>query len=108
PAAAVPLREQAVQGLGVLKGRVVWDLYGGVGDTARLLSAAGAVVVSVDADRGAVDWARQHGDGQGSITYLSERAEEVLRRLPPPDAVVVNPPRTGVHERVADHLEKWA
>ena len=108
PAAATALRGQAVQSLGAIKRRVVWDLYGGVGDTARELSAAGATVVSVDADRSAIDWARQQGDGQGSITYLAEKVEAVLRRRPVPDAVVVNPPRGGLHARVADHLEAWA
>lgn len=109
PSAATALRAQAVQALGDVTGRVVWDLYGGVGDTARQLAAAGAVVASVDADRSAIEWARRQTNGpQGSITYLAERVEDVLRRLPPPEAVVVNPPRTGLHARVADHLERWA
>jgi len=59
PPAAAVLREKAVQALGDLNGKVVWDLYGGVGDTARQLAARGGRVVSVDADRTAVEWARQ-------------------------------------------------
>lgn len=104
PPAAAVLREKAVQALGDLNGKVAWDLYGGVGDTARLLAAGGGRVVSVDADRTAVEWARQQG---GGVEYFAERVEDVLRRLPAPDAVVVNPPRTGLHPRVVAALERW-
>ncbi|NIQ59950.1 MAG: ParA family protein, partial [Gemmatimonadetes bacterium] len=34
----------------------MWDLYGGVGDTAELLAEQGARVWCVDADRNAVAW----------------------------------------------------
>ncbi len=98
------IRADAVTALGAVAGSTVWDLYGGVGDTARLLSAAGARVWSVDADRGAIEWARRDGS---SVTYLAGRAEDVLSQLPTPDAVIVNPPRTGMHDRVTVRLAAW-
>ena len=119
PSAATALRAQAVQALGDVTGRVVWDLYGGVGDTARLLALAGAKVFSVDSDRSAIEYARRVTSDErrvdasrvsrpASPEFFAEHAEDVLRRLPEPDAVVVNPPRGGLHARVADHLEWWA
>ena len=33
--------------------------------------------------------------------------EETLHRLPDPDAVIVNPPRAGLHPRVAAALHTW-
>ena len=80
--------------LGPVKDRMVWDLYGGVGDTARLLVERGAQVVSVDADERAVDWARASVPG---VRFVAARAEDALTTLPEPFAVVVNPPRGGLH-----------
>lgn len=117
PALAVRIREAAVAALDDVAGRTVWDLYGGVGDTARLLAARGASVWSVDADRTAIEWARtsdrpgeerEQREAKGEMRYIGGRVEEVLHRLPPPDAVVVNPPRAGLAARVAEGLERWA
>jgi tRNA/tmRNA/rRNA uracil-C5-methylase (TrmA/RlmC/RlmD family) len=109
PALANVMRERAVESLGDVRGQTVWDLYGGVGDTARLLAAGGARVWSVDADRNAIAWAesRPAAPGAPPIAYVAGRVEEVLHRLPAPDAVIVNPPRTGLHERVAARLQAW-
>jgi 23S rRNA (uracil1939-C5)-methyltransferase len=104
------IRGAAVEALGPVGGRTIWDLYGGVGDGSRLLAAAGARVWSVDADRAAVEWAVRHaapvGAPAGSPTYLAGRVEEVLQRLPTPDAVLLNPPRTGAAPRVLAALER--
>jgi 23S rRNA (uracil1939-C5)-methyltransferase len=107
-ALATRIREDAVEGLGDVSGKTVWDLYGGVGDAAELLSARGARVVSVDADQSAIEWARGRAGAEQAITYLVGLVEESLHRLPPPDAVLVNPPRAGLAGRVAAALEAWA
>ena len=112
PDLADRLRGDAVTALGDVSGKVVWDLYGGVGDAARMLAATGAHVVSVEADRSAVEWASGQGRLAGappkSPTYLHGRVEEVLHRLPAPGAVLLNPPRVGLAVRVAEALEQWA
>src|SRR6266704_544541 len=51
-------RRWAVAQLGDVRGAVVWDLYGGIGDIAVQLAERGAQVVSVDADEQAIEWAR--------------------------------------------------
>lgn len=100
------IRDDAVSALGEVSGKVVWDLYGGVGDTARLLAARGATVWSVDRDRGAIEWARGQEAG-GRIHWVTGLVEESLHRLPAPDAVVVNPPRGGLVARASGALEAW-
>lgn len=100
------IREDAVSALGEVTGRVVWDLFGGVGDTARLLAARGATVWSVDRDRGAIEWARRQ-EAAGAIHWVTGLVEESLHRLPTPDAVVANPPRSGLVARVSGSLEEW-
>jgi 23S rRNA (uracil1939-C5)-methyltransferase len=102
-------RRWAVDQLGDVRGQLVWDLYGGIGDTAALLAERGARVVSVDADEKAVDWARRrHGGGGGGTTeatrFIAGRAEDVLPTLDPPYGVVLNPPRAGLHWNVTIRL----
>jgi 23S rRNA (uracil1939-C5)-methyltransferase len=106
PELAQVIREEAAAGLGDVGGARVWDLYGGVGDTAQLLAAAGAQVWSVDVDRAAKAWAERGHHPQ--VHHLAGRVEDVLPQLPKPDAVVVNPPRAGLSLPVASHLNRWA
>jgi 23S rRNA (uracil1939-C5)-methyltransferase len=106
PVLGAHIRGDAVSSLGEVAGKVVWDLYGGVGDAARLLARRGAEVWSVDRDRGAIEWARRQEGGQ-QTHWVSGLVEESLHRLPAPDAVVVNPPRSGLTTRVSGALETW-
>lgn len=107
PALADRIREDATAWLNARPGAVAWDLYGGVGDNARLLAAAGASVWSVDADRSAIAWAeRQDAPAETPPTYVAGRVEEVLHRLPEPELVLLNPPRAGAARRVTQVLER--
>jgi 23S rRNA (uracil1939-C5)-methyltransferase len=101
PGMGILARRWAVEQLGDVRGQTVWDLYGGVGDTAALLVAGGANVVSVDADEKAVSWGRSR---LPAARFIAARAEDVLPSLPVPHAVVVNPPRAGLHWDVALRL----
>lgn len=94
PGMGAVTRRWAVDQLGDVQGLTVWDLYGGIGDTAALLVDAGATVVSVDADETAVTWGRSR---LPAARFIAARAEDVLPSLPPPHAVIVNPPRAGLH-----------
>lgn len=101
PGMGMLTRQWAVEQLGDVKGQTVWDLYGGIGDTAALLVERGASVVSVDADEKAVTWGRTR---LPAVRFIAARAEDVLPSLPPPHAVVVNPPRGGLHWDVSLRL----
>jgi len=96
-------RGWAVEQLGDLRGAVAWDLYGGIGDTAVELAERGAQVVSVDADEKAIDWARQRAAPR-PVRFIAGKAEDVLPTLPEPSAVVMNPPREGLHWNVTLRL----
>ncbi|HXQ29509.1 MAG TPA: TRAM domain-containing protein [Gemmatimonadales bacterium] len=98
------VRSWGVDQLGELTGRVVWDLYGGAGDTAVLLAERGASVLSVDADELAVAWARTRN--VSGARFIAGRAEDVLATLPEPAAVIVNPPRAGLHWTVTLRLQE--
>jgi 23S rRNA (uracil1939-C5)-methyltransferase len=97
------VREFAVTSLGDVAGRHVWDLYAGVGETTARLVAAHASVESVESDRQAV--AAAEARGPAARRHVG-RVEDVLDELKPPDLVLTNPPRTGMHERVTARLER--
>ena len=101
PGMGIVTRRWAVEQLGDVKGQTVWDLYGGIGDTAALLVEGGANVVSVDVDEKAVSWGRER---LPAARFIAARAEDILPSLPPPHAVVVNPPRGGLHWDVSLRL----
>jgi len=96
-------RAWAVDQVGDVRGAVVWDLYGGIGDTAVALAERGAQVVSVDADEKAIEWARGRPAAR-PVRFIAGKAEDVLPTLPEASAVVVNPPRAGLHWNVTLRL----
>jgi 23S rRNA (uracil1939-C5)-methyltransferase len=99
------VRSYAVQQLGEVAGRRVWDLYAGIGETTLQLIRLGAKVESVEQDRRAV--AEAEARGPTARRHVG-RVEDVLRELHPPDLVIVNPPRTGMDERVTADLSRIA
>src|SRR6266478_5704471 len=101
PGMGMITRRWAVEQLGDVRSQTVWDLYGGIGDTAALLVERGATVVSVDADEKAVSWGRAR---LPAARFIAAKAEDVMPSLPPPHAVVLNPPRAGLHWDVSLRL----
>lgn len=97
------VRAHAIAALGAVSGKHVWDLYSGIGETTQALLALGATVESADVDRRAVAIAEARGPG-GPVTRRAGRVEDLLDKLRPADAVIVNPPRTGLGPVVAGRL----
>jgi 23S rRNA (uracil1939-C5)-methyltransferase len=84
----------------------VIDAYAGSGATAIPLARRGAQVVAIESDRDAVArCAAQLPEGSRSI---AGRVEEMLASALPADVVLINPPRTGIHENVAETLQNTA
>ena len=66
--------------LGEADGHHVWDLYAGIGETTRLLLAAGASVESVESDSRAVAEAESRASPAGRVRRHAGRVEDVLAR----------------------------
>src|SRR5438105_8784212 len=94
PGMGILTRQWAVEQLGDVRAQTICDLYGGSGDPAAVLVERGASVISVDVDEKAVTWGRNR---RPAARFIAARAEDALPRLPAPYAVVVNPPRAGLH-----------
>jgi 23S rRNA (uracil1939-C5)-methyltransferase len=110
------IRAFAIAWLGDVRNVHVWDLYAGIGDTTDHLHAAGATVESVELDPRAVDFAERRWRAATRVSADSQRpnpagvirhtgkAEDLVGTLRPPGAVIANPPRAGLHERVTRAL----
>lgn len=103
PAMGDRVRAFAVASLGPTAGRLIWDLYAGIGETTATLARSGAKVESVESDRRAVAEAEARGP---TARRVAGKVEEVVGRLGPPDFVVTNPPRAGMDSRVPAELER--
>ena len=102
PAMGDQLRVHALDRLGEVAGRHVWDLYAGIGEATAALAERGAIVESVEWDKHAVQVAVARGpDGP---RRLATRVEDALDRLKPPELVLTNPPRAGMEPRVVDAI----
>lgn len=84
----------------------VVDAYAGSGATAIPLAHDGARVTAIEADRDAV--ARCAAELPAGSRALAARVEDALQSALPADVVLINPPRTGIHESVAHVLETSA
>lgn len=83
--------------------RTAVDAYCGTGAYGAALAETGWTVHGVEADPRAVARAREaHGaaEGEGRFDVREGRVEAVLADLLPVDLLVVNPPRSGLHEDV--------
>jgi 23S rRNA (uracil1939-C5)-methyltransferase len=110
------IRAFAVDQLGAVEGRHVWDLYAGIGDTTDDLLRRGATVESVELDRRAVEFADRRwrtrtgvpaasqAPDDGRVMRHAGRVEDLVDRLRAPAQVITNPPRTGMDERVTEAI----
>jgi 23S rRNA (uracil1939-C5)-methyltransferase len=105
PAMGDRVRAYAVTRLGALDQRHVWDLYAGIGETTLRIHglSSSATVESVELDGRAVRLADQRGP-QERVTRHAGRVEDLITRLRPAHAVILNPPRTGLHPDVINTL----
>jgi 23S rRNA (uracil1939-C5)-methyltransferase len=106
PEAAERLYRTAMEGLEALPGQRVIDGYAGIGALASRLARAGVRVTAVESHPGAASDLRANTAAAGGepVHVLELPAERVDWRRPRPDAVVVNPPRTGCATAVIDSI----
>ncbi len=90
---------------GALAGRRVLDLYAGVGTRAIRWALRGVEVHAVEVEEDAVETGREAAERHGApVRFHAARVEDFLRRAPPADLVVVNPPRAGLSRPAARRL----
>jgi len=97
--------------LGQTQGGRFVDLYAGVGLFAVALAASGARGLAVEGDRsGAADLDRNAAPWRDRLRALRASVEDAVTMTldPPPDVVVLDPPRTGVTPEALRGVIAWA
>lgn len=83
----------------------VLDLYCGVGFFALPLAKAGMSVLGVEIDPNAIRAAEIANAANGTTaTFRAEKSEELSWAAERPDAVIIDPPRAGLHPKVTKAL----
>jgi 23S rRNA (uracil1939-C5)-methyltransferase len=107
PQAGSLVRRQSVEALRLARGSRLLELYGGVGFFTVAAARAGAEVTMLESVPSACAAARENLADRGDTWRVI--AGDVAERLPPLldeswDAILVDPPRTGLPPGVADGL----
>lgn len=108
PEAAAALVGAVRQAAGSVAGRRVADLYGGVGLFSAALAADGARVTLVESDPAAVHDALVNLAGANAEVVDGDVADWLASGPgPPPDVVVLDPPREGAGPAVCRDVASW-
>jgi len=109
---------QAVGRLGEFSGQeTVWDLYCGAGSIALAIASQARQVVGFELAREAVNdaYANCRLNGVDNCRFLAGDLKDLIREAlrdhrlaPPPDVVVTDPPRAGMHPQVVQALRELA
>ena len=95
--------------LGLKPADILLDAYAGVGTIAVLLAPYVGWVMAVEESSAAVADARENAAGLENVEFLLGKTEDVLLRLPRrPDAVVLDPSRSGCRPAALNNLIQLA
>ncbi|GAB1430721.1 23S rRNA (uracil(1939)-C(5))-methyltransferase RlmD [Ignavibacteria bacterium] len=100
--------------IGAIRGSesVIWDLYCGAGTISLpVAQRSSGLVIGVELSEGSIADAKANAalNSINNVEFYCEdlhrpAALEMLRNLPAPDCIILDPPRAGVHGRVLEHL----
>ncbi len=101
----------AREGLGLKEGDVLVDAYAGVGVFAILLSPYVGRAIAIEESASAVQDGKANADGLNNVEFVQLKTEDALGNLleiceldKAPEAVILDPPRTGCHPRAIESL----
>jgi len=99
------LVDLVLDGLQLMPGQTVFDLYAGVGLFSRFAAERGAHVLAVEQSASACEDFAFNLDDLESVSLYQAGVEQALPALlPHPDAVIVDPPRAGLGREVISAL----
>ena len=90
---------------------MVWDLYCGTGTLTLPAAQRAKHVIGAELSESSIADARANAE-RNSINNVAfhtvdlhvPSAMDVLRSLPQPDVILIDPPRNGMHEQVVRHI----
>lgn len=105
------LYEEARSHAGLGGDDLVFDLYCGAGTLSLFLADEAGEVVGIESEPPSVELARRNAEKNGveNVRFYTgrvrERIDEVVETHGPPDVVICDPPRPGLHKQVARLLQ---
>ena len=108
------LFERLIERAGLTGGETVYDLYCGAGSISLLAARRAASVIGIEGNDAAIGDAERNAalNGVTNCRFLVGDLKDALRihgaGLPPPDVVILDPPRAGAHPRALADLARLA
>lgn len=90
-----------------VSGKTVYDLYCGTGTISQLMASKAREVYGIDIVEDSIEAARFNTElnGISNCHYICGDVKEKLDEIPvKPDAIVVDPPRAGIHDKAVKML----
>ncbi|MGQ9818668.1 MAG: 23S rRNA (uracil(1939)-C(5))-methyltransferase RlmD [Candidatus Kapaibacteriales bacterium] len=95
------------------KNKIVWDLYCGAGTLTLPLAKFGSLVCGVELNDDSIKDAKENANLNNidnvefyKMDLQSRNIIDFLKQLEPPDVVVIDPPRSGIHKNLTDAILK--
>ena len=102
---ASKLAELAIEALELRGNETVVDAYAGVGTFSALLAPHAARVIGIEESTAAVEDARENAADLPNVEFIPGKVEDILPSLAVvPDAVILDPSRTGCQPAVLESL----
>lgn len=107
---ATELLYAEVARMAALTGREeVWDLYCGVGSITLYLAPMAKNITGMELSKASIEWAKRNATAMECPTCTFEAGDvrqNITKRRPRPNVVVLDPPRAGLHPQVIEILCK--
>ena len=106
PAQTAVLYGKALEYAALTGQEKVWDLYCGTGTISLFLAQRAKKVIGIEVIPEAVENARQNAriNHIENCEFITGKAEELAKDLPPADVIVVDPPRKGLDGTLTDTI----
>lgn len=102
------LYSKAIDYLGSIEGKTIFDLYSGTGTIGQILSKKAAKVVGIEIVADAVEMAKENAalNGLTNCEFIAGDVFEKLDQLKneKPDMIVVDPPRSGITPKALEKI----
>ena len=105
--AMIPDNKKSATGItGVAGARTLYDVYCGTGTISLALSGRADKVIGIELVEDSVISARENAERNGitNAEFICGDAFDVMSTLPPPDMIVVDPPRMGLHPKALKRI----
>jgi len=95
---------------GDISGQTIYDLYCGCGTIAQIMAKNAKNVIGIELIGEAVQAARENAlaNNLTNCQFIEGDVRRAITDLPPPDMLILDPPREGIHPKALAHIASFA